>query len=571
MKNQVTGEWEPYAVDYKRMKKALNEESEKSRANFWTIFELSKTSLIQFYGEKEASMMATVSDINSMVEKLRLSQFSNVKLSSAPSRSEVENSIFALERDIDRLLEFLVLNRTAFRKILKKYDKRTGSRIQHEKLQETLNLCIFLDCKIILQMKQKTVLFLRRLDQYKSQTGIKLTPKLSTLEKSQLYIQGLENKSKFFQSYERKQLPTFDNSEIVQGTILGEGEFGTVREIREFKIPDKCSYEKSLKVENIPKEDDDSIKEDVSTLRYFLKSHCLKDNNARYAIKQLRNDLTPSTKLNGAIDIAIEAKFLSVLSHPNIIKMRGTGGVYGHPGLFLILDRLYSTLDIKFNHWEKEEKKQKGFIKFLTEKNSSMKSWNERLMAAFDIARAMRYLHGHNIIYRDLKPENIGFDIRGNAKIFDFGLVKELLPCDRVGENEYKASGMTGTRRYMAPEVALCKPYGIPVDVYSYGILLWQMLSLKTPYKDYNCEKHARQVVRAQKRPQVISSWPVVMKDLLCESWSHDPSLRPTFTRICELLKGEITASNPRISISNRSAKLMNESESSRAQDYLFN
>ena len=56
--------------------------------------------------------------------------------------------------------------------------------------------------------------------------------------------------------------------------------------------------------------------------RGFMKDHCLKEGSARYAIKQLRTDLSSSNRMDGAIDISIEAKFLAVLEHPNIIKMR---------------------------------------------------------------------------------------------------------------------------------------------------------------------------------------------------------------------------------------------------------
>ena len=58
------------------------------------------------------------------------------------------------------------------------------------------------------------------------------------------------------------------------------------------------------------------------------------------------------------------------------------------------------------------------------------------------------------ILFRDLKPDNVGFDIRGDAKIFDFGLAKELHPQDKVGADQFRLSGVTGSRRYMAPEGA---------------------------------------------------------------------------------------------------------------------
>lgn len=64
------------------------------------------------------------------------------------------------------------------------------------------------------------------------------------------------------------------------------------------------------------------------------------------------------------------------------------------------------------------------------------------------------------ILHRDIKPQNVGFDIRGDIKIFDFGLAKELKPCDREGKDQFRTSGLAGTRRYMAPEVAQVMPYG---------------------------------------------------------------------------------------------------------------
>lgn len=57
------------------------------------------------------------------------------------------------------------------------------------------------------------------------------------------------------------------------------------------------------------------------------------------------------------------------------------------------------------------------------------------------------YFLPNRIIYRDTKPENIGFDVRGTAKVFDFGLSKELLDKDKIRTDQYKASGRTGMGR----------------------------------------------------------------------------------------------------------------------------
>ncbi len=64
-----------------------------------------------------------------------------------------------------------------------------------------------------------------------------------------------------------------------------------------------------------------------------------------------------------------------------------------------------------------------------------------------------------SILHRDIKPQNIGFDIRGDVKIFDFGLSKELKPSQQVGNDQYHSSGLAGTRRYMSPEMAQVSNY----------------------------------------------------------------------------------------------------------------
>merc|ERR1712151_303870 len=140
----------------------------------------------------------------------------------------------------------------------------------------------------------------------------------------------------------------------------------------------------------------------------------------------------------------------------------------------------------------------------------------DRLKVAHDVAGAVEYLHQRRIIYRDLKSPNIGFDIRGDVKILDFGLAR-ILPeplkntaisvdtpysindstnndhdqyQDQEGrdkgnviDNEIYRISIVGTESYMAPEVRSRQKYGVKADVYSFGVLLWELLSLSTPLK----------------------------------------------------------------------------------------
>lgn len=96
---------------------------------------------------------------------------------------------------------------------------------------------------------------------------------------------------------------------------------------------------------------------------------------------------------------------------------------------------------------------------------------------------------------------------------------------------------MQGTRRYMAPEMAQIMPYGLSSDVYSFGILLWEMLTLKAAFEKYTREKHYKEVIVESKRPKLLRSWPFVVKNLLERCWHKEPLERPSFQAVCELLK----------------------------------
>jgi len=139
-------------------------------------------------------------------------------------------------------------------------------------------------------------------------------------------------------------------------------------------------------------------------------------------------------------------------------------------------------------------------------------------------------------MHRDLKPSNIGFDGEGNLKLFDFGFASKLHPKNHLSNGKYKLDGGIGTCRYMAPEVARYKPYNELADVYSFSILMWEILALEKPYKNLSCNEWFQQVVIEGKRPDIDGSWPTKLQYLLKCCWSKEINERPSFDIIIDAL-----------------------------------
>lgn len=101
-----------------------------------------------------------------------------------------------------------------------------------------------------------------------------------------------------------------------------------------------------------------------------------------------------------------------------------------------------------------------------------------------EILLALEYLHNDGIIYRDLKPENLLLDIDGHIKMTDFGLSKQ-----GFNDSTDRTDTFCGTPEYLAPEVLLQKEYGKAVDWWSYGSLIFEMLTGLPPFYDEDVQK----------------------------------------------------------------------------------
>ena len=108
----------------------------------------------------------------------------------------------------------------------------------------------------------------------------------------------------------------------------------------------------------------------------------------------------------------------------------------------------------------------------------------------------------------------------GDVKLFDFGLAKEYDPSKADKNGCYKMTEGTGSIRYMAPEVGLGKPANETVDVYSFGLLLYQILSLEAPFYGLTVKSFPTLVFQKGARPVPDPKWPHSIITLMQRCWS---------------------------------------------------
>uniref|UniRef100_J3MG38 non-specific serine/threonine protein kinase n=1 Tax=Oryza brachyantha TaxID=4533 RepID=J3MG38_ORYBR len=207
-----------------------------------------------------------------------------------------------------------------------------------------------------------------------------------------------------------------------------------------------------------------------------------------------------------------EVAFLSRLYHPNVVQFIAA---CKKPPVYCIITEYMSQGTLRM---------------YLNKKNPYSLSSETILKLALDISRGMEYLHAQGVIHRDLKSQNLLLNDEMRVKVADFGTSCLETRCQATKGNK-------GTYRWMAPEMTKEKPYTRKVDVYSFGIVLWELTTCLLPFQGMTPVQAAYAASEKNLRPPLSSSCSPVLNNLIKRCWSANPARRPEFSYIVSVLE----------------------------------
>ncbi|XVF06254.1 hypothetical protein REPUB_Repub06bG0032000 [Reevesia pubescens] len=209
-----------------------------------------------------------------------------------------------------------------------------------------------------------------------------------------------------------------------------------------------------------------------------------------------------------------EVRIMRRLRHPNVVLFMGA--VTRPPSLSIISEFL-----------------PRGSLYKILHRPHSQIDEKRRIKMALDVARGMNCLHTSipTIVHRDLKSPNLLVDKNWNVKVCDFGL-------SRLKHNTFLSSKSTaGTPEWMAPEVLRNENSNEKCDVYSFGVILWELATLRLPWSGMNPMQVVGAVGFQNRRLDIPKELDPLVARIIWECWQTDPSLRPSFSQLTAALK----------------------------------
>uniref|UniRef100_A0A667ZHV1 Protein kinase domain-containing protein n=1 Tax=Myripristis murdjan TaxID=586833 RepID=A0A667ZHV1_9TELE len=214
------------------------------------------------------------------------------------------------------------------------------------------------------------------------------------------------------------------------------------------------------------------------------------------------------------LKIENEAEILSVLSHRNIIQFYGA--IIEAPNYGIVTE--YASGGSLYDYLSSDESEEMDMGQIMT--------W------AMEIAKGMHYLHSEapvKVIHRDLKSRNVVITADRVLKICDFGASRFLSHTTHMS--------LVGTFPWMAPEVIQSLPVSETCDTFSYGVVLWEMLTREIPFKGLEGLQVAWLVVEKNERLTIPSSCPASFAELMRKCWMAEAKDRPMFKQILSTLE----------------------------------
>lgn len=252
------------------------------------------------------------------------------------------------------------------------------------------------------------------------------------------------------------------------------------------------------------------------------------------AIKKIQLSTVKTSKFDEFIN---EMNVMCTLRHPNTILFMGA---------FLEKDHLCILM----------EQCEKGSLFSVLNDMSQHVDYNMIIKICTSIAEGMNYLHlsAPPILHHDLKSLNILIDEDWNVKVSDFGLTQ--FRDDEGSENAM----ILGTQFWMAPEAMQQKEYTERSDIYSFGMIMWELFTRKTPFPEMNPHQAALAVITEDARPVIPDFVPPRFHSLIEDCWQRDPDRRPSFTAVLEALAVITKEGLPRTHLTSTNARFYRKS-----------